>query len=53
MWWRLWEYLHGPVEAMPLHERRDLWARLTELEAAADQLAALEQVERDRQEPEA
>lgn len=53
MWLRMWEALHGPVDITPLHQRRDLWARLTELEAAAEQLAAMEQVERDRQEPEA
>jgi len=49
MWSRLWQVVHGPVEVTPLEQRATLWAHLEALEAAAQELAALEDVEAARQ----
>lgn len=48
MWARLWYALHGQAELTPREERAALWSRLADLELAAQELSALEQVEAAR-----
>jgi hypothetical protein len=48
VWWRLWHAIHGAQSGTSQHEVDRALARLEVLEAAARELGALEDVEKQR-----
>ena len=44
MWTRMWEAMHGPVPLTPAAHHEDFWRGIAQLEAAAQELSALEHV---------